>query len=59
MTYETHLAHLVMMAKLDKAYAWHRAQQLDKCPSGLWLGIAAALTAEMRQIASTDGLTRK
>ena len=48
-TYEQHLAHLVMMAKRDKAYAWHRAQQMDKCLSGLWAGIAAALTAEMRR----------
>ena len=48
-TYEQHLAHLVMMAKRDKAYAWHRAQQMDKCPSGLWAGMAASLTAEMRR----------
>lgn len=53
--YETTLAHLIAMAKVEgsKAYAWKRAQALDEDQSGLWTGIADALKAAMTD--STDG----
>lgn len=43
------------MAKVEgfKAYAWKRAQEMDKDQSGLWTGIASELRATMT--ASTDG----
>jgi hypothetical protein len=51
MTYQQNLDWLITMAREPawKAYAWHKAQQMDKCPSGLWTGIAAELTAEMKR----------
>jgi hypothetical protein len=47
--YETTLAHLIAMAKVEgfKAYAWKRAQALDEDQSGLFTGIAEALKAAM------------
>lgn len=46
--YSRHLNHLVWMAGMDKAYAWHRALQMDKCPSCLWSGIANDLVKIMK-----------
>ena len=47
--YETQLAHLTKLAKTPgfKQYAWHRALELDRDSSGLWLGIAEALKQAM------------
>lgn len=51
---ETHfnqaLGHLIEMAKQPgwKAHAWHRAQELDADPSGLFHGMAEALTLAMK-----------
>lgn len=33
-----------------KAHAWHRAQELDADPSGLFTGIAAELKAHMLKL---------
>lgn len=54
MNYETDLLHLVRMASIPgfKDHAWRRAKQLDADPSGLWDGIAQALTDEMKRRAS-------
>lgn len=47
--FQTQLAHLTVLAKIPgfKAYAWHRAQELGADPSGLWTGLADALTQAM------------
>ena len=44
------LQHLVRMAKIPgaKTYAWNRAKELDKDPSGLFTGIADDLIKEMK-----------
>lgn len=49
-TYLTNLNHLVWMAKIPgaKIYAWGRAKELDKDPSGLFTGIAQDLVKEMK-----------
>ena len=54
MCFETQLAHLVRMASIPgfKDHAWRRAKQLDADPTGLWAGIARALTDEMQRQAA-------
>jgi len=47
MTYTDHLAHLVWIAQMDKAYAWARAQEMAADKSGLWAAIADDLKREM------------
>jgi hypothetical protein len=37
-----------------KAYAWHRAKQLDADRSGLWTGIADQLVKEVKKFAPID-----
>ena len=48
MNYEAQLKHLIMLAETPgwKAYAWHRALQLE-AESTLWQGIAEALKQAM------------
>jgi hypothetical protein len=48
--YAETLAHLVLMAKTPgwKGQAWHRAQELEKCPTYLWLGISTDLINTMK-----------
>jgi hypothetical protein len=47
--YRAQLDHLIALAKTPgwKRYAWARAQELEAERSGLYAGIAAALTAAM------------
>lgn len=47
--FQAALDHLIRMASTPdwKAYAWHRAQEMDAEPSGLYSGIASALRAQM------------
>lgn len=54
MPYETDLQHLVRMASIPgfKDHAWRRAKQLDADPTGLWAGIAQALSDEMKRRAA-------
>lgn len=54
MHYETQLAHLVRMASIPgfKDHAWWRAKQMAADPSGLWAGIAQALSDEMKRRAA-------
>lgn len=49
MLYKTHLDHLIHLASQPgaKAYAWARAKELDKEPTGQWLGIAKDLEKAM------------
>ena len=56
-TYKRSLEWLIVMAKQPawKAQAWHRAQELDSEPSGLFKGIAADLVREMKR-ESADSL---
>ena len=51
--FQTQLDHLVWMATVhnQKAYAWHRAQELDK--TELYAGIAQALIEKMKQEKTT------
>jgi hypothetical protein len=48
---QTQLEWLITMSKQEafKAYAWHRAQELDKDASGLFTGIAKDLERAMKQ----------
>lgn len=50
--YERQLEHLIQLAGRPgwKAYAWHRAKELDADPSGLWRGLSEALKAAMTKI---------
>ena len=61
--YETQLAHLVQMASnpATKEYAWHRAQELERCETGMWSGIAQELVARMKaqQPASSPALRKR
>ena len=59
MTYTEHLAHLVWIAKMDKAYAWTRAQQMDADKSGLWTGIASDLKREMLALKSAQEVPKR
>jgi hypothetical protein len=56
--YQETLAHLVHLAKQPgwKGQAWHRAQELDSCPTGLWRGISTDLISTMK--AKNDHLDR-
>ena len=47
--FQAQLAHLTRLAKIParKAYAWHRAKELDADPSGVFTGMAEALKAAM------------
>lgn len=49
------LQHLVALAKTPgfKEYAWGRAKQLERCETGMWAGMAQALTAAMQAKAVT------
>jgi hypothetical protein len=48
--FNTQLQHLAALARVPgfKAHAWHRALDLSKDPTKLWLGLPDALTAVMR-----------
>jgi len=48
--YAETLAHLVLMAKTPgwKGQAWHRAKELESCPTHLWRGIKTDLTNHMK-----------
>lgn len=52
-SFEEMLDHLVELAKTPgwKAYAWHRAKQLDSDKTGAWAGMAEALTKAMVGVA--------
>lgn len=54
--FQTQLQHLIKLAKMPgwKEQAWHRAKELDKDQTGLYRGIAEALTAEMSGTAKTQ-----
>lgn len=45
---------LIGLAKTPgwKAYAWHRAKELERCETGMWDGIAEALTQAMASVAA-------
>jgi hypothetical protein len=49
MPYQTQLQWLVALAHIPawKAYAWHRALELDADLSGLWTGIADDLKSRI------------
>ena len=53
--FDTQLDHLILLAALPgwKAYAWHRAKELDADTSGLYSGMAEALRRAMTS-ASAD-----
>jgi hypothetical protein len=57
--YAETLAHLVNLAKQPgwKGQAWHRAKELEACPTRLWLGIKTDLTNHMK--AQYDHLENK
>lgn len=44
--FQNQLRHLSILAQQPgfKAHAWHRAKELEADPSGLWQGLAQALT---------------
>jgi hypothetical protein len=48
--YQETLAWLVHLAKQTgwKAQAWHRAKELESCPTRLWIGIKTDLTNHMK-----------
>lgn len=50
--YQSTLDHLVRMASTNgwKAHAWHRAQELDNHPTGIWRGISQDLTNRMKSL---------
>jgi len=56
--YQETLAHLVLMAQTPgwKGQAWHRAKELEACPTRLWRGIKTDLTNHMK--AQYDHLDR-
>ena len=57
--YQETLAWLVHLAKQPgwKAQAWHRAKELEACPTHLWRGIKIDLTNRMK--AQYDNLENK
>jgi hypothetical protein len=54
--FKSELDALVLLAEQDawKAYAWHRARQLERCKSRLWIGLPAALVAAMKAKEAVD-----
>jgi len=50
--YQETLAHLIWMAKQPaaKAYAWHRAKELDDDLECLWVGIKDDLVKHMKGV---------
>ena len=50
--YQETLEHLIWMAKQPaaKAYAWHRAKELDDDLECLWVGIKDDLVKNMKEI---------
>lgn len=49
-TYDTQLAHLIKLASnpATKEHSWHMAQELERCGTGMWNGIAQELVAHMK-----------
>ena len=49
--YQETLAWLVHLAKQPgwKAQAWHRAKELESCPTGLWNGLKMDLVNKMKE----------
>lgn len=47
--YEKQLAHLIKLAshQSTKAHSWHRAQELERCETGMWNGISEELRQHM------------
>ena len=47
--YDTQLAHLIAMAQKPewKQHSWTRAQELERCETGMWKGIAEELKQHM------------
>jgi hypothetical protein len=59
MTYQQKiLDHLVMMAKLDKAYAWHAAKQYQLIDPYQLADICEKLIAVMRKLQSSSTTER-
>ena len=58
--FNSELDALVLLAEQPawKAYAWHRAQQLEQHWTGFWVGLPAALTAAMHE-RKRDGLDQQ
>lgn len=52
--YQSQRAHLLWMASMDGAFAHAklRAEQLDKDPSGLWMGIYEDVNTELKRLQS-------
>ena len=50
MDYDAQLNHLVVLAKTPgfKEHSWKRAQELERCGTGMWNGIAQELVAHMK-----------
>ena len=48
--YDTQLAHLIKLASnpATKEHSWKRAQELERCETGMWKGIAQELVAHMK-----------
>jgi hypothetical protein len=48
--YQRTLDHLILMASTNgwKAHAWHRAQEMDADPTGIWKGISQDLVNRMK-----------
>ena len=57
MIFQKQLAWLIVMSNHPgwKPYAWKRAQALELDPSGLFVGITAALVQAMRAAAGEAG----
>jgi hypothetical protein len=47
--YDTQLAHLIKLASnpATKEHSWKRAQELERCETGMWSGIAQELKEHM------------
>ena len=47
--YENTLAHLIKLASnpATKEHSWKRAQELERCETGMWKGIAQELKEHM------------
>lgn len=52
MPYQTQLQWLMKLSRLSawKAYAWHRAKELEADPTGLWTGIKQDLIGLARDM---------
>ena len=48
--YEQQLAHLIKLASnpATKEHSWKRAQELERCETGMWKGIAQELVKRMK-----------